>query len=78
MPLLDAGFAPRTTTAIRTVRPEEPSGPDAAEPGLRAPTAEDREALLDLAEEMVASDVAAGSAWPRPDARGLPPAPHGG
>jgi len=71
LPLLEAGFAPQTTTAIRAVRPEEASGPDPAEPGLRAPLPSDRERLLDLAEEMVASDVAAGSAWPRPDARTL-------
>lgn len=70
-PLLDAGFAPQTTTAILPVRPSMAEAPSVSDLDLRPPTRSDRETLLDLAEEMLASDIAARSAWPRPDNRAL-------
>lgn len=70
-PLLAAGFAPQTTTALLRVQPEMADAPEATALGLRRPQASDRDQLLDLAEQMVASDIAARSAWHRPNARGL-------
>lgn len=69
-PLLAAGFAPQTTTAITLVRPL-PERPATDGLVLRTPEPADREALLDLTEDMLASDIAAGSAWPRPQSRTL-------
>lgn len=70
-PLLAAGFAPQTTTAILPVHSWMAETPTPADLSLRPPEQADRDALLDLAEEMLASDIAAGSAWPRPHGRGL-------
>lgn len=77
LPLLDAGFVPQTTTAIRRVAatdaatPTDGAAPAAARAGsgvtLRSPVPEDQAALLELAVEMHASDVHHRSAFARPD-----------
>lgn len=70
-PMLAAGFRPQSVTAIQPIRTSMAGLLDPTENCLRKPTENDRERILDLAEEMHASDVAAGSAWPRKNARTL-------
>lgn len=69
-PLLRRGFVPTTTTVVARA---DASATDAeTEVGpVRVARAEDREAVLDLLQEMHESDVAWGGSVARPDARRL-------
>lgn len=69
LPLLEAGFVPQTTTAVRTVVPARDAAPESQPRSgvtVRPPVERDRDRLLELATEMVQSDIGYGSAWDRP------------